>query len=108
MALVFHSVRTTAPGVPLVPKPPGPDTCRPAQEPLSTKLVAGDPWSIPSAGLESPPPHTTIPLLPEVSAMPTTRREMLTALGAVAVGQALLADAVAQERNPAALVEDRS
>jgi galactonate dehydratase len=33
---------------------------------------------------------------------------MLTALGAVAVGQALLADAVAQERNPAALVEDRS
>lgn len=40
--------------------------------------------------------------------MPTTRREMFTALGAVAVGQALLADAVAQERNPAALVEDRS
>ncbi len=37
-----------------------------------------------------------------------TRREMFTALGAVAAGQALLADAVAQERNPAAAVEDRS
>jgi galactonate dehydratase len=33
---------------------------------------------------------------------------MFTALGAVAAGQALLADAVAQERNPAAQVEDRS
>ena len=40
--------------------------------------------------------------------MPPTRREMFTALGAVAAGQALLADAVAHERNPAALVEDRS
>ena len=40
--------------------------------------------------------------------MPPTRREMFTALGAVAAGQALLADAVAQERNPAAQVEDRS
>src|SRR5262245_44365052 len=37
-----------------------------------------------------------------------TRREMITAMGAVAAGQALLADAVAQERNPAAAVEDRS
>ncbi len=40
--------------------------------------------------------------------MPPTRREMFTALGAVAAGQALLADAVAQERNPAAQIEDRS
>ena len=40
--------------------------------------------------------------------MPPTRREMFSALGAVAAGQALLADAVAQERNPAAQVEDRS
>jgi galactonate dehydratase len=40
--------------------------------------------------------------------MPTTRREMFTALGAVAVGQTLLADALAQERNPATQVEDRS
>jgi galactonate dehydratase len=40
--------------------------------------------------------------------MPPTRREMFTALGAVAAGQALLADVVAQERNPAAQVEDRS
>src|SRR5437763_3018340 len=40
--------------------------------------------------------------------MSPTPREMFTALGAVAAGQALLADAVAQERNPAALVEDRS
>jgi galactonate dehydratase len=38
----------------------------------------------------------------------TTRREMLTALGAVAAGQALISDAVAQEKNPAAQVEDRS
>jgi galactonate dehydratase len=40
--------------------------------------------------------------------MPTTRREIITALGAVAVGQALLTDALAQERDPAALVGDRS
>jgi galactonate dehydratase len=40
--------------------------------------------------------------------MPTTRRELFTALGAAAAGQVLLADALAQERNPAALVEDRS
>jgi hypothetical protein len=33
---------------------------------------------------------------------------MFATLGAVAAGQALLADAVAQERNPAAQVEDRS
>ena len=33
---------------------------------------------------------------------------MFTALGAVAAGQALLADAVGRERNPAALAEDRS
>jgi len=38
----------------------------------------------------------------------TTRREMFGALGAVAAGQALLSDAVAQEKNPAAQVEDRS
>jgi galactonate dehydratase len=40
--------------------------------------------------------------------MPTTRREMFTALGAFTAGQALLSDAVAQEKNPAAQVEDRS
>lgn len=40
--------------------------------------------------------------------MPTTRREMFTAIGAIAAGQALLTDAVAQERNPAVQVEDRS
>jgi len=35
-------------------------------------------------------------------------RQDLTTFGAVAAGQALLADAVAQERNPAAQVADRS
>src|SRR3954449_2651148 len=48
-----------------------------------------------------------IPLLREVSTMPTSRREMFSALGPVAAGQALIADAVGQERNPAAQVEDR-
>ena len=38
----------------------------------------------------------------------TTRRDVFTAMGAFAAGQALLSDAVAQERNPAAQVEDRS
>ncbi len=38
----------------------------------------------------------------------TTRREMFTAMGAVAAGQAMLTDAVAQENNPAAQVADRS
>ena len=40
--------------------------------------------------------------------MLTTRRDVLTAMGAFAAGQALLADAVAQENNPAANVADRS
>lgn len=40
--------------------------------------------------------------------MSPTRRQMLTAAGAVAAGQALLAEAVGQERNPAANVADRS
>ena len=37
-----------------------------------------------------------------------TRREMFTAMAAAAAGQAMLADAVGQERNPAANVADRS
>jgi len=40
--------------------------------------------------------------------MTLSRRQALTTFGAVAAGQALLADAVAQERNPAAQVADRS
>src|SRR5688572_21737699 len=40
--------------------------------------------------------------------MSPTRRQMLTAAGAVAAGRALLSDAVGQERNPAAAVADRS
>jgi galactonate dehydratase len=38
----------------------------------------------------------------------TTRREMFTAVGAVAAGHMLLTDAVARDREPAARVEDRS
>src|SRR5688572_1288513 len=38
----------------------------------------------------------------------TTRRDVFTAMGAFAAGQALLTDAVAQENNPAAQVADRS
>jgi galactonate dehydratase len=38
--------------------------------------------------------------------MPTTRRQILTSLGALGAGQALLSDAVAAERNPAAQVAD--
>ena len=38
----------------------------------------------------------------------STRREMFTTFGAIAAGQAILNDAVAQERNPAAQVADRS
>ena len=37
--------------------------------------------------------------------MPSTRREMFTAMGAVAAGQLMLADAVGRDRNPAAHVE---
>jgi len=40
--------------------------------------------------------------------MTLSRRQALSTFGAVAAGQALLADAVAQERNPAAQVADRS
>jgi len=40
--------------------------------------------------------------------MPPTRRAVLTTLGAVTAGQALLSDAVAQDRNPAAQVADRA
>lgn len=40
--------------------------------------------------------------------MSPTRRQLLTGLGAVAAGQAVLSDAVAQDRNPAANVADRS
>ena len=40
--------------------------------------------------------------------MLTTRRDVFTTMGAFAAGQALLADAVARERDPAVLVEDRS
>src|SRR3954453_24266479 len=40
--------------------------------------------------------------------MPPPRRQLLTAAGAVAAGHVLLADAVGQERNPAANVADKS
>lgn len=40
--------------------------------------------------------------------MPPSRREMLTSAAAFAAGQTLLADAVAAEQQPAALVEDRA
>lgn len=40
--------------------------------------------------------------------MSTTRREMFTAMGAIAAGQAMLSDAIAQDNNPAAQVADRS
>jgi galactonate dehydratase len=40
--------------------------------------------------------------------MISTRRELIAGLSAFAAGQALLSDAVAQERNPAAQVADRS
>jgi galactonate dehydratase len=40
--------------------------------------------------------------------MLASRREMLTSFGAFTAGQAMLSDAVAQERNPAAQVADRS
>jgi len=40
--------------------------------------------------------------------MTPTRRQLLTTMGAVTAGQALLADAVADDRNPAAQVADRA
>jgi galactonate dehydratase len=40
--------------------------------------------------------------------MSTTRRDAMAVFGAMAVGQAILSDAVAQENNPAANVADRS
>lgn len=40
--------------------------------------------------------------------MPPTRRQLLTSAGTLAAGQALLSDAVGEERNRAAQVEDRS
>src|SRR5258708_38430064 len=40
--------------------------------------------------------------------MPNTRRNFLTSTAALAAGQAFLADAVADERNPAAAVVDRT
>ena len=40
--------------------------------------------------------------------MPPTRRDLLTTLGAVTAGNALLTDAVARDRNPAEQVADRA
>src|SRR5438067_3940528 len=46
--------------------------------------------------------------IPAGGPMSPTRRQVLTGLGAVAAGQLVLADAVGQDRNPAANVADRS
>ncbi len=40
--------------------------------------------------------------------MSTTRREVLTTMGALAAGQALLGDAIAEDKNPGAQVTDRT